>query len=326
MALFRRQRERAPRTRIFFATDVHGSERCFRKWLNAARVYEVQALVLGGDITGKLLVPIVAEDGGWTAEVHGEQVRASDPNELEELRSRVRMMGRYDPVVSTAERARLEDPTAVAALFGEVIRDSVERWMELLAERLADSGVAVYTMLGNDDAPELADVLRASRTATYAEDGLVELPGGFEMLSLGYSTPTPWHTPRELAEDDLGARIEALAAQLDDPTQAVFNLHCPPADTLLDQAPQLDDELRPMVDASGPVMASVGSTAVREAIERHAPLLSLHGHVHESPAIQRLNGTVCVNPGSDYGDGVLRGAIVELERGRGVKTWQLVQA
>lgn len=326
MGLFRRQRADGPRTRIFFATDVHGSERCFRKWLNAAEVYEVQALVLGGDITGKLLVPIVAGEDGWTAELHGEQVRARDPAELEELRSRIRMMGRYDPVVSAEERERLEDPRQVEALFAEVIREGVARWMALLGERLADRGVAVYTMLGNDDAPELADVLRSSTIATYAEDGVVELPGGFQMLSVGHSTPTPWKTPRELPEEELGARIEALVTQLEDPSQAVFNLHCPPAGTHLDQAPQLDADLRPVVDSGGPVMASVGSAAVREAIERHSPLLSLHGHVHESPAIQRLDGTVCVNPGSDYGDGVLRGAILEIERGRGVRTWQLVQA
>lgn len=286
----------------------------------------MQALVLGGDVTGKLLVPIVAGEDGWTAEIHGEQVRARDAEELEELRTRIRMMGRYDPVVSAGERGRLDDPAELEVLFARVMRESLARWMALLAERLGESGVAVYTMLGNDDAPELADVLRGSAIAVYAEDGIVELPGGFQMLSVGYSTPTPWHTPRELAEDELAARIDGLAAQLDDPRQAVFNLHCPPADTHLDQAAKLDEDLRPIVDASGPVMTSVGSVAVREAIDRHGPLLGLHGHVHESPAIQRLNGTVCVNPGSDYGDGVLRGAILELEQGRGVRTWQLVQA
>lgn len=326
MALFRRKGAAAPRTRIFFATDIHGSERCFRKWLNAAQVYEAQALVLGGDITGKLLVPIVADGDGWTAELYGDEVRARDEDELEALRSRIRGMARYDAVVSAADRARLDDPAELDALFANVIREGVARWMSLLSERLADSRVAVYTMLGNDDEPALADVLRGCGAAVYAEDGIVELPGGFQMLSVGHSTPTPWHTPRELGEEELGARIEALAAQLEDPRRAVFNLHCPPADTHLDQAAKLDGDLRPVVDASGPVMTSVGSVAVREAIERHHPLLALHGHVHESPAIQRLNGTVCVNPGSDYGDGVLRGAILDLEAGRGVRTWQLVQA
>jgi Icc-related predicted phosphoesterase len=326
MGLFRRSKSGGARIRVFFATDVHGSERCFRKWLNAAEVYEADALVLGGDLTGKLLVPIVEHDDGWSAELHGETVRAPDEAALEELRTRVRMMGRYDVVVTPAEHERLADPAELERRFAEVIRDGVSRWMGLLAERLGDKDVAVYTMLGNDDLPELADVLRGSGVATYAEDGIVELPGGFEMLSVGFSTPTPWQTPRELEEDALGERIDALAGGLTEPSRAVFNLHCPPADTHLDQAAKLGEDLRPVIDANGPVMTSVGSTAVRHAIERHHPLLGLHGHVHESPAIQRLQGTVCINPGSDYGDGVLRGAIVDLDAVKGVRTWQIVQA
>jgi len=325
MGLFRRSRQGGERTRVFFATDVHGSERCFRKWLNAAEVYEAQVLVLGGDLTGKLLVPIVADGGGWVAELHGEQVRAADDVELEALRGRIRMMGRYDLVLTAEERDRLQDPEHLKSVFRTVMHDGVARWMELLTQRLAEKDVAVFTMLGNDDEPELADVLRGAGAATYAEDGVVELPGGYPMVSVGFSTPTPWQTPRELPEDELAERIEGLASQLDDPARAVFNLHCPPADTHLDQAAKLDGDLRPVVDSAGPVMTSVGSTAVREAIERHHPLLGLHGHVHESPAIQRLDGTVCINPGSDYGDGVLRGAIVDLEPDKGVRTWQLVQ-
>lgn len=326
MGLFRSSKAGVGRTRVFFATDVHGSERCFRKWLNAAEVYEADALVLGGDLTGKLLVPIVERGDAWTAELHGETVRADDEAALEELRSRIRMMGRYDVVVTPDEHERLADAAELERRFAEVIRAGVTRWMGLLAERLGDKDVAVYTMLGNDDLPELADVLRGSGVATYAEDGIVELPGGFEMLSVGYSTPTPWHTPRELEEEELGARIDALAGRLTEPSRAVFNLHCPPADTHLDQAAKLGADLRPVIDAGGPVMTSVGSTAVRAAIERHHPLLGLHGHVHESPAIQRLDGAVCINPGSDYGDGVLRGAIVDLDARKGVRTWQIVQA
>lgn len=326
MGLFRQSKADGARTRVFFATDIHGSERCFRKWLNAAEVYDAQVLVLGGDLTGKLLVPIVRGEEGWSAEVHGEWVHADDEAALDALRSRIRMMGRYDIVVSPAEHERLADRAELERRFGEVIHQGVSRWMTLLGERLAETDVAVYTMLGNDDVPELADVLRAASVATYAEDAIVELPGGFEMLSVGFSTPTPWHTPREISEEELSGRIEGFAGRLRDPSMAIFNLHCPPADTHLDQAAKLDADLRPVIDGSGPVMTSVGSFAVREALERHQPLLGLHGHVHESPAIQRLDRTVCINPGSDYGDGVLRGAIVDLDRTKGLRTWQIVQA
>lgn len=326
MKLFRRT-PRAPRTRVFFATDVHGSERCFRKWLNAAAAYEADVLILGGDLTGKMLVPLVADGaGGHRGELHGDPVHARDDAELEELAKRIRMMGRYPIVLTVEEKAEMDaDPAALDARFDDAMEDGLRAWVDLADERLADADVAVFTMLGNDDAPKLADVLRGAERSIYAEDGIVELPGGFEMASFGYSTPTPWHTPRELEEEEMATRLDEVIGRLSDPKHAVFNLHCPPAGTHLDQAAKLDDELRPVVDASGLVMTSVGSTAVREAIERHQPLLGLHGHVHESPGSERLGTTVCVNPGSEYGDGVLRGAIVDLEAERGVARWQLVQ-
>jgi Icc-related predicted phosphoesterase len=180
-------------------------------------------------------------------------------------------------------------------------------------------------MLGNDDFEELADTLRGSDVVTYAEDEVLELPGGFELASSGYSTPTPWHTPRELSDEELGRRLDALVARVREPEQAVFNFHCPPRDTHLDQAPVLDGDLRPVVDASGMRVGPVGSESVRRVIEGAHPLLGLHGHVHESPAAQKLGPTVCINPGSEYADGILRGAIVDLDRAKGVRRWQIVQ-
>ncbi len=314
------------RTRIFFASDIHGSETCFRKWVNAAAVYEAQALILGGDLTGKALVPLVEDGDGWRGELHGRPVLARDQNELSELRRKIRVMGHYDLIVTPQESEELKDPARRKQVFDGAIRSSVAGWVGLVEERLAGKGISVYMMLGNDDEPELAEVLRGSSVMTYAEDGVAELPGGYEMVSVGFSTPTPWHTPREVSEAELGAKVAAQVARLADSGQAVFNLHCPPAGTHLDQAPKLDANLRPIVDTNGPQVASVGSQAVRAAIEEAQPLLGLHGHVHESPGTERLGRTLCLNPGSDYGQGVLRGALVELDRQKGVRTWQLVQA
>jgi Icc-related predicted phosphoesterase len=323
--VFRRSKQKA--TRLFFATDVHGSEQCFRKFVNAAQVYEVSALVLGGDVTGKVVVPLVADgDGVWQGELHGEPVLARDEEELGALRKRIRTMGRYDVVLTPEEKREVDtDPSRIDALFHAAMRDSLERWVALAEERLGPTGIPCYMMLGNDDLDELAEALHGSEVVTYAEDAVHELPGGFELASIGYSTPTPWNTPRELTEEQLGDRIDALLAQVREPERAVFNFHCPPRDTHLDQAPLLDRDLRPVVDASGVRMHSVGSSAVRRAIEDSRPLLGLHGHVHESPAGQKLGSAMCINPGSDYGDGVLRGAIVDLDRDKGVRRWQIVQ-
>lgn len=323
--MFKRSKQRA--TRLFFATDVHGSEQCFRKFVNAAQVYEVSALILGGDVTGKVVVPLVANgDGAWHGELHGEPVVARSEDELAALKKRIRTMGRYDVVLTAEEKREVDaDPGRIDGLFHAAMRESLARWVALAEERLRPTGIPCHMMLGNDDFDDLAQVLRGSDVVTYAEDGVHELPGGFELASIGYSTPTPWNTPRELPEEQLGDRIDALLANVREPERAVFNFHCPPRDTHLDQAPLLDGELRPVVDASGVRMHSVGSSAVRRAIEDARPLLGLHGHVHESPAGQKLGSAMCINPGSDYGDGILRGAIVDLDRDKGVRRWQIVQ-
>jgi Icc-related predicted phosphoesterase len=325
MPIFGRASQKAAKIRIFFATDIHGSERCFRKWLNAASVYGVQALVLGGDITGKALVPLVAMPDGWHGELHGKPVHATDEAALEALRQQIRNMGFYDVVVSPSQKADLDDPDKLKTAFAAAITQSMQRWVDLADERLGVQSIRVAWMLGNDDEPEVADVMRRSSVACYAEDGIVELPGGFEMVSIGFSTPTPWHTPREISDEELGARLEKTVSRLADPSRAVFNVHCPPVNTHLDQAPKLDSELRPVADATGMAVISVGSLAVRDLIERSQPLLGLHGHVHESPGAEKLGRTLCINPGSDYRQGILRGAIVDLQAGRGVANWQLVQ-
>jgi len=314
--------------RLFFATDIHGSERCFRKWLNAARAYDVQALVLGGDVTGKALVPIVQDGDLCTAQLAGEAVVARTEEELAGLRRRIADSGRYSVVVDAARAAALDaDEARVHDAFHAAMAETLRGWVALADERLAGNGTVAYMMLGNDDPPFLADALRTGEHLHYAEDGVWRLPDGRELVSCGYSTPTPWHTDRELPEERLAELIEDLARGLENPRRAIFNLHCPPRDTHLDQAPRLDDDLRAVVTVAGMEMCSVGSSSVREAIERWHPVLGLHGHVHESPAAQEVGGSLCINPGSEYGEGVLRGALVELESdGGGIRNWQIVHA
>ncbi len=320
------RRSSARRMRIVFATDLHGSEACFRKWVNSARVLEASCLVMGGDITGKSIVPILETDEGWLAELGHSQPVARDEEELAALRKRIRAGGRYDVDLSREELDRLADDAELRdRLFRTAIQDSVRRWIEVAEERLPATGTPAFFMLGNDDDEDLLDGIGRSEALQYGEDRVCELPGGYEMISFGYSTPTPWHTPRELSEERMAEEIERLAEQLSDRRRAIYNLHCPPRDTHLDQAAILDDQLRPKQGAAGTMMGSVGSSAVREAIERDEPLLGLHGHVHECSAVHRLGGTLCVNAGSEYQSGVLKAAILELDDGK-VKHWQLISS
>jgi uncharacterized protein len=310
--------------RIYFATDIHGSEVCWRKFLNAARFYHADTLILGGDVSGKAVVPVVAHPGGGflVRQFSGNRVLTRD--EAARTETRIRDMGFYPYRTTDEELDEIWDkPEAVHAVFLDLMRETLSRWLDLAAERLTGTGVRVYAMTGNDDPPELQGMLRESPVLTETEEDVLDLGEGITMISCGYSNPTPWHTPRELGDDELERRIEKLAGRVERPERAIFNLHVPPARTAIDKAPALDSSLKPVVKGGAMVMQSVGSEAVRRVLERYQPMLGLHGHIHESRGAVRIGATRAINPGSEYGDGVLRGALLELDGKRGIRQYQL---
>ena len=311
--------------RLFFATDIHGSERCFRKFINAAAFYKVDAVIMGGDITGKMLVPIVAEGGGrYLAEVFGQTRRFGD-DELPAIRKLIGDAGYYPYETTPDELAELQaDGSKVEAAFRRVMSETLGRWLDFAAERLAETTTVCVMSPGNDDQPFIDELLRDAERVINPEGRIVELPGGFELVSLGYSNITPWHSPRELPEAELGARIDDLARQATRPDRTIFNVHVPPRDSSLDEAVLLNADLSPVMQSGSPKIGGVGSEAVRSAIERIQPLMALHGHIHESRGAVRIGQTQAFNPGSEYSEGVLRGLIVTLEAGKGVRSHQFV--
>jgi Icc-related predicted phosphoesterase len=309
-------------SRIFFATDIHGSDWCFRKFVNAAKAYKVDALVLGGDITAKQLVPIVPQrGGGWRASEGGTLVQLRTDDERSTLLKRAAMIGAYAiSLEDEQDEARLRDDAAYRhERFLAAMRELLQSWMEVAEERLKPAGIPIHMMLGNDDEEELREIIEASGWVRHAEGRVCRIDG-HEMISWGWSTPTPWDTPREQSEDDMAASIAAMAQRLEDPERAIFNLHCPPYASGIDDAPELDDEFRPVVKGGQIRHAPVGSWAVREAIERWNPLIGLHGHVHDASGTQTVGGTRCFNPGSNYQHGVLRGVLVRLRNGK-LRDW-----
>jgi Icc-related predicted phosphoesterase len=307
--------------KVFFATDLHGSEMCWRKFLNAAKFYEADVLICGGDMTGKAIVPIVQENGGFTLTLGGEH-QAVAVERVEEVEAQVRRKGYY-PLRMTPERLHEldEDPAKRTQTFQQVMLDGVERWMNMAGEKLRGSGIRLFVCPGNDDELEVDDVIRRSDYVELGEGRMVEIDG-FTMISTGWSNRTPWNTHREETEEELGERIEAMASQISDQSKAIFNLHCPPYKSGLDEAPAIDAELRLL--HGGRALRPVGSTAVRAVIERYQPLISLHGHIHESKGAVKLGKTLSINPGSSYEEGMLMGAIVQLDAKKGIKSYQLV--
>lgn len=297
--------------RLYFATDLHGSEVCFRKFCEAAGFYNCEALVMGGDVTGKMLVPITVEGERATFEIGGEQ-RSVEVASLEAEQKRIANMGYY-PVVG--------DAGAISELTGEeyerrLLAEALERihaWVAYAEQRLGGSGVKIYFAPGNDDDPAVDEAFAGSSVFVNCEQQAIDL-GEIEMASSGWSNPTPWSTPRECEEDDLEARLRAVVGGLRDPSRAIFNFHVPPHGTSLDICPEIDEEFRVVTVMGNPVQIHAGSTAVRTVIEEFQPLASLHGHIHESRNAVQLGRTWAVNPGSEYGEGVLLGAIVLVKK------------
>jgi hypothetical protein len=309
--------------RLFFATDVHGSEICWKKFLNAAKFYEAQILILGGDMTGKALVPISQlPDGRWKATLLQQEFLLNDESEVIDMERRVGSRGYY-PFRTTAEQlAEFEKaPAAVDAFFREKMLTTIERWMSLADQKLEGTDVHCYVCPGNDDHIDTDEVVRRSRRVELVEGRAVELGEGFTMISTGWANITPWNTYRELPEEDLARKLEAMTPLIPDMGRGVFNFHCPPYGSNLDEAPEVDEDLN--VKEAGRALIHVGSTAVRQAIDRHQPLLSLHGHIHEAKGVSRLGKTLSINPGSLYEQGVLQGAVVDLDPRRGVRNYTL---
>jgi Icc-related predicted phosphoesterase len=309
--------------RIFFATDIHGSEVCWRKFLNAGAFHKADVLVMGGDMTGKMLVPIVDLGGGrFRVKLAGEE-RTVGRDEATRLHKLIADSGYYPYETTPDEIEALQgDRGSVDRLFQAKMTETLERWLQIADERLAGTDVQVFLGPANDDPPFIDDVLATGGRVQNPDGRLIELDG-WRMVTCGWSNQTPWDSPRELPEDVLLERIEAEVAKLPTMERAIFNLHVPPKDSQLDKAALLNPDLSPVMQGGAPVIAGVGSTAVRSAIERHQPPLALHGHIHESRGAVRIGRTLCINPGSEYGDGVLRGVIVTLGE-KGVTRHQLL--
>ena len=308
--------------KIFFATDIHGSEICWRKFLNSAAFYKADMVVLGGDVTGKVMVPIVSFPGYWQVTLGGQAQRLETQQELEEVQRQIRNRGSYPVIVTPDELHFLsEEEGAVDRRFSVEMIKSLDRWLDMADGKLKGGDIPCILNGGNDDIFEIDDVIESSPCVSFAEGKVIELDG-FHLVSMGWTNPTPWDTYREAPEEELAAKIETIVSAVPDMERAIFNFHAPPYGTGLDEAPALDASLRPT--HGGAVMKAVGSTAVRDAILKHQPMLSVHGHIHESRGIKRLGRTFSINPGSVYGDGVLQGAVLELNPKKGKVTKYLL--
>ena len=309
-------------TRVFFTTDTHGSSVCFRKFINAGKFYEANVIILGGDITGKKVIPFVRQPSGLINVNHLDREHVlKDEEQVETLRRNIVDMGYYPFMTDTEELERLAgDTPAQDAVFTSLMKERMGENLRFAEERLEGTGIRCFVQPGNDDEFDIDPLFEGGTHVLNPEGKVIQIDDHYTMISTGFGNVTPWRCPRDVEEERLETIIDAMASQVKDFEHCVFNFHCPPYDTVLDQAPQLDDQLRPTLEMGGkPKMVPVGSRAIRRAIDKYQPRLGLHGHIHESRGSQKLGRTTCVNPGSEYGEGVLRGVIVDLDK-KGVKS------
>jgi Icc-related predicted phosphoesterase len=312
--------------RLFFSVDVHGAESVWRKWLKVPELYGVEAMLLCGDLTGKSLVPLIDQGNGkYEAFYFGKKWLLDKGSELDDMEKRIQNAGSYTLRCNQDRVEALQsDSNEVESLMLGMIKERIGRWMEMLIDSVDLAEVETIVMPGNDDDWEVDEVIKSfrDRGIQWCLDDVVEI-FGVPMISLDYVNPTPWDTPREDSERGLKKRIRKLVKQLDDPSTAIFNFHAPPHGTMLDLAPELDVSKKPVTIAGQVNFIHVGSKAVAEAIEEYQPMIGLHGHIHESSGHDTIKNTVVVNPGSEYGEGILRGYIVEIEGSRVVNQWKV---
>lgn len=303
------------KTRVFFTTDIHGSERCFLKFINAGKHYSANVLIVGGDLTGKMIVPIIEKDGGYQAQYMGSLLQVSSKSQLDDLVKNISTMGAYAYFTNQAEYEEFgKDKSKLELLFGRLVAERMQRWVAIAEERLKGTGISCFMNPGNDDAYVVDSVIKGSSYVIMPEGKVVAIDSKHEMVSTGYGNITPWNCPRDVPEEELARRIDEMVSNVTNMRNCIFNFHCPPSETPIDLAPRLDGNLTPIVAPGGGFeMIHVGSSAVRRAIMKHQPMLGLHGHIHESRGFVNIGSTLCLNPGSEYSEGVLRGVLVDLD-------------
>ncbi len=298
--------------KLFYCADIHAAESTFRKFTNAGKFYGVDMVIYGGDFTGKMVVPIIKDRRGrYSCTYYGSTVTIKNQSELPDMEKTLRECGFYPELLTEEKYDRLTEADAERINKEHQVK-VMEAWIELADERFRKNSLPCVFIPGNDDDFYIDPILKKARSMING-DGKVAEVGGYEILSLSYGHPTVFKYPRDISEDELGKKIDELAAQVKNMSKCIFNIHVPPYDTNCDQDVQYDEDLNPILDGGELATGPVGSKAVRQAIEKYQPMLSLHGHVHGSRGVSTIGRTVAVNPGCDYNSGTLRGAILEID-------------
>jgi len=312
--------------KIFFSTDVHGATALWKKWLKIPELYNINVLMLCGDLTGKTLIPIIDQGNGSHVVFYaGQNIILKTQQEIIDMESKLADMGAYSLRCDGEKIQQLKsNHEEVEKIIQEKAQQRLIQWLDLLVKTIDTNKIKVIVMPGNDDDYSIDPVIQS-----YEDKGIiwcldrVIMFADLEIISLAHVNPTPWDTPREAGEKQITGMIKKLVKQLRDPGKSIFNFHAPPYKTRIDLAPDLDRNKKPIVVGGQVCMIHAGSRAVKKAIETYQPLLGLHGHIHESSGVEKIRNTICINPGSEYGEGILRGYVIEVSHHKVENHWRI---
>jgi Icc-related predicted phosphoesterase len=297
--------------KLFFASDVHGSDVCWKKFLKVIDHFKTDIAILGGDLTGKMVIPLVEEGAEYSYSLFGKENRIP----ADQLEAEIAMISNagYYPFPCNKEEVQglTGDTKAQEDIFNKLMVERMDNWLNLASEKFKGER-KLYVSPGNDDRFVIDEALKKSDSVVACEGELVDLPDGYSMVTSGWVNPTPWKTSRELPDEKLETLLEGIMSQTNEYKKLFCNFHAPPYNSGLDTAPKVNPDMSVKFRFGGIEFDRMGSKAVRKIIEKYKPLLGLHGHIHESAGFRRIGRTLCVNAGSEYAEGVLRGYLIFL--------------
>ncbi len=185
-------------TRILFATDVHGSDPVWKKFIRGAERYKANVLIIGGDITGKNVVPVTDNsDGTFSAEFQDQKKFIKNKDELKRFEDTLRTTGTYMYIGTRSELSDFaNDKSKSESIFSQLVLQRLKEWVQFADQ---NSNISLYVNAGNDDEQGVDNVLKASKKIVQPEDKIIEIDSKHEMISGGFANLTPWHCPRDSA-------------------------------------------------------------------------------------------------------------------------------
>jgi Icc-related predicted phosphoesterase len=304
--------------RIFLAADPHGSNETWSKMCRAPKVFKADIAMMCGDLTGKAIMPIIQEkEDRWYAQPYGQKKTFKKQKDLDKFIKFVETEGYYPKIMTPDELAKLrETPGAITKLFEDLMVQRIQQWMDMANEKIPEE-IMVVVNPGNDDDYVIDDVIKNDPRVIYPLQKVVDVKG-YPMISCEWVNSTPWDTHRECPDEELMDKLEAEFARLeiDDYSNVICNFHDPPFNSGLDTAPSLTEDHRIQKAGAMEVLGPVGSKSVRAVIEKYQPMLGMHGHIHESVGYRQIGRTLCVNPGSEYREGILKGFVINVDDGK----------